>query len=54
MNKSLCIPFNGEKLIAAEYDGQVYVAMRPIVQGMGLDWATQSKKLQKKHYKIRV
>ncbi|WP_283119639.1 phage antirepressor N-terminal domain-containing protein [Neisseria elongata] len=47
MNKSLYIPFEGARLIAAEYDGQVYVAMRPIVQGMGLDWATQSKKLQK-------
>lgn len=54
MNKSLYIPFEGARLIAAEYDGQVYVAMRPIVHGMGLDWATQSKKLQKKRYKIWV
>lgn len=35
MNKSLYIPFEGARLIAAEYDGQVYVAMRPIVHGMG-------------------
>lgn len=47
MTKSLYIPFDGAKLIAAEYNGQVYVAMRPIVQGMGLSWGRQAEKLQK-------
>lgn len=47
MNKSLYIPFEGAKLIAAEYNGQVYVAMRPIVEALQMSWPTQRNKLQK-------
>ena len=47
MNKSLYIPFEGARLIAAEYDGQVYVAMRPIVEALQMSWPTQRNKLQK-------
>jgi ant len=47
VNKSLYIPFEGARLIAAEYDGQVYVAMRPIVEALQMSWPTQRNKLQK-------
>lgn len=47
MNKSLYIPFEGARLIATEYDGQVYVAMRPIVEALQMSWPTQRNKLQK-------
>lgn len=45
MNNKLYIPFDGKKLIAVEHDGQIYVAMRPIVEGIGLEWARQAEKL---------
>ena len=47
MNKSLYIPFEVENLIIAEHNGQPYVAMRPIVETLGLNWACQAKKIQK-------
>ncbi len=46
MNKILHIPFAGESLITAELNGIVYVAMRPIVEGIGIDWASQLSKLR--------
>ena len=52
MNKILHIPFAGEKLITVEQEGVVYVAMKPIVEAIGLDWSTQARKLnnsQQKH-----
>lgn len=45
MNNKLYIPFDGKKLIAVEHDEQIYVAMRPIVEGIGLDWKVQHRKL---------
>ena len=45
MNNKLYIPFDGKKLMAVEHDGQIYVAMRPIVEGIGLDWKVQHRKL---------
>ncbi len=39
------VEFHGQQLIGAEVDGTVYVAMKPIVMGMGLDWAPQYRKI---------
>ena len=47
MNKSLYIPFEVENLIIVENDGKHYIAMRPVVETMGLGWACQAKKIQK-------
>lgn len=39
------IEFHGQQLITLQHDGQPFAAMKPIVDGMGLNWATQFKKL---------
>lgn len=40
------VPFHGTNLFVVERGGQPYVPMRPVVEGMGLDWKTQFRKLQ--------
>lgn len=42
---SSVIPFRSAKLLLIERDGQPYVAMKPVVEGMGLAWAAQTVKL---------
>ena len=39
------IEFYGNSISLIENNGVEYVAMRPIVEGIGLDWGTQQKKL---------
>lgn len=39
------IEFHGQQLITLQHDGQPFAAMKPIVEGMGLNWATQFRKL---------
>ena len=43
------IPFEDVKLITVrnENTGEVFVALRPIVEALGLNWASQSRKLKK-------
>ncbi len=45
MNDLINVPFRNTTLEMIGHDGQPYVAMRPIVDGMGLDWKTQHRKL---------
>ncbi|MGR7638275.1 phage antirepressor N-terminal domain-containing protein [Klebsiella aerogenes] len=40
------MPFNGQKILTAMAAGIAYVAMRPVVENLGLDWATQLRKLK--------
>lgn len=40
------VPFNGHQIITAMAAGIAYVAMRPVVENLGLDWATQLRKLR--------
>lgn len=40
------IPFRKAELLLIEKDGEAFVPMKPIVEGMGLDWGTQFRKLQ--------
>ena len=40
------VPFNGQQIITAMAAGIAYVAMRPVVENLGLDWATQLRKLR--------
>ncbi len=44
--KSLEVPFYGNNLVLVDVDGEPYVAMKPIVEGMGMDWAGQFTKLK--------
>jgi hypothetical protein len=39
------VDFHGQELVVVDVDGEPYVAMRPIVEGMGLDWKAQHRKL---------
>jgi hypothetical protein len=39
------VPFRGTTLFVTDLDGQPFAPMKPIVEGMGLDWSAQYKKL---------
>ncbi|MGJ7327293.1 phage antirepressor N-terminal domain-containing protein [Morganella morganii] len=40
------VPFHGDSLYVVNYNGQPYVPMKPIVEGMGLDWKSQFNKIK--------
>lgn len=42
------VPFNGDELLLINYDNEPYVAMRPFVENMGMDWASQFTKLKQR------
>lgn len=39
------VPFHGDTIFCIDYQNQPYTPMRPIVENMGLDWGSQSVKL---------
>lgn len=39
------VPFNGQQVLTAMAAGVAYVAMRPIVENLGMSWSTQVRKL---------
>jgi len=41
------VDFHGQSLIAALIDGKPYVAMRPIVENIGLDWKSQYARINR-------
>ncbi|MBX6951317.1 hypothetical protein EX227_14610 [Providencia rettgeri] len=45
------VPFHGNNLYVVNYNGEPYVPMRPIVEGMGLAWQSQLEKLKKRFSK---
>lgn len=45
------VPFHGSNLYVVNYNGQPYVPMKPIVEGMGLDWMGQYRKLTQRFSK---
>ena len=46
MNSTYLVPFCHSELTLIDCNGEPYVAMRPIVEGMGLTWKTQYRKIQ--------
>ena len=40
------VPFHGNTLYLIDQNGEPYTPMKPIVEGMGLDWASQFTKLK--------
>lgn len=51
MNNSIStinVPFHGDSLYLVNYEGQPFVAMRPFIEGMGLDWASQYTKIKQR------
>ena len=37
-HSQMIVPFNNANLTMIEHNGQPYIPMKPIVEGMGLDW----------------
>ncbi|EHR9266737.1 phage antirepressor Ant [Escherichia coli] len=46
------VPFNGQQIITAMAAGVAYVAMKPIVENLGMSWGTQQQKLMKQLDKL--
>ncbi|MBT0725403.1 antirepressor protein Ant [Rosenbergiella sp. S61] len=42
------VPFHGASLYVVTYGGEAYTPMRPIIDGMGMDWASQFTKLKQR------
>ena len=40
------VPFQGDNILLAEYNGEPYVPAKPIVENMGLDWKGQHAKIR--------
>ncbi len=47
----MTVPFHNAELYIVEYEGQPFTPMKPIVEGMGLDWASQFTKLKQRFAK---
>lgn len=45
MSALMTVPFHGANLMLVEHDGQPYVPMKPVADGMGIDWKSQHRKL---------
>lgn len=45
------VPFHGSNLYVVNYNGEPYVPMKPIVEGMGLTWQSQFEKLKQRFSK---
>lgn len=43
--QQITVPFHNAELFLVEHNGQPYTPMKPIVEGMGLDWKSQYRKL---------
>ena len=46
MINQITVPFHGSNLIIVEHNNEPYTPMKPIVEGIGLDWRTQARKLR--------
>ena len=46
MSEIVKVPFHGNEILAVEKNGKKYVAMKPIVEAMGLDWSQQVKNIK--------
>mgnify|MGYP001809977109 FL=1 len=45
MNNMIPVPFRNTTLFLADFNGTPYTPMKPIVEGMGLDWSAQHRRL---------
>lgn len=46
--QQITIPFHNAELFLVEHNGQPYTPMKPIVDGIGMDWASQFVKLKQR------
>jgi len=42
------VPFHGDNLYVVNFNNQPYVPMKPVVEGMGMDWASQFTKIKQR------
>ncbi|PHM22247.1 phage antirepressor N-terminal domain-containing protein [Xenorhabdus ehlersii] len=47
-SKTINVPFHGTDLYVVNYNGEPYVPMKPIVDGMGLAWQSQLEKIKQR------
>lgn len=47
-NFTINVPFHGVDLYVVNHNGEPYTPMRPIIDGMGMDWASQFTKLKQR------
>lgn len=45
-DRTINVPFHGASLCVVNHNGEPYTAMKPIIEGMGMDWASQFTKLK--------
>ncbi|HGW4826597.1 TPA: phage antirepressor N-terminal domain-containing protein [Proteus mirabilis] len=48
------VPFHGNNLCIVTHNGEPHVPMKPIVEGMGLDWKSQFSKIKSRFSKGMV
>ncbi len=53
-DRTINVPFYGNSLFVVEHNGEAYTPMKPIVEGMGLDWKSQHKKISQRFAKGMV
>lgn len=54
MKNAITVPFHGSTLFVVEHSGQPYTPMKPIVDGMGMDWAAQFTKLKSSRFSSTI
>ncbi|RNT31828.1 hypothetical protein B9475_000610 [Proteus mirabilis] len=47
MTNTITVPFYDNELYVVEHNNEPYVPMKPIVEGIGLNWSSQTVKLNK-------
>lgn len=52
--QTITVPFHGNALYVVNHNGEPYTPMKPIVEGMGMDWKTQFRKLNQRFSKGMV
>ncbi|MBS9014556.1 hypothetical protein KEQ49_03540 [Escherichia coli] len=50
----MTVPFHGDSLYVVNHNGEPYVPMKPIVEGMGLDWKSQFRRMNQRFTKGMV
>ncbi|SET28125.1 phage antirepressor N-terminal domain-containing protein [Thorsellia anophelis] len=50
-NSTIRVPFHGADLFVVEHNGEPFVPMKPVVEGMGLTWQSQNEKLKRRFTK---
>ncbi|EOW4545928.1 phage antirepressor N-terminal domain-containing protein [Raoultella planticola] len=57
INQSACtinVPFYGSELYVVNHSGEPYIPMKPVVEGMGMDWKSQFIKIKQRFSKGMV